>query len=127
MSRLVCGHAVTDLSAKEGVGCAEADVVGVLVGVSGALHAPGPHNHIVEPAVLQRHLSAPLLDQDAPKQVQDSCTSTRTSSQLLSVARGGAQLRSEDHLHHKCPGIVPSSASSNKHKSIFWRWVEGHL
>ena len=84
---------MADLAAKEGVGCAEADIVGVLVGVCGALHAARPHNHIVEPAVLQRHLSAPLLDQDAPEQVQDSCTSTSTASQLVTIDFGGVQLR----------------------------------
>ena len=66
----------TDLAAKKGVSSAEPDIVGVLVRVSGALHAARPHNHIVEPAVLKCHLSAPLLDQDAPKQVQDSCMAT---------------------------------------------------
>jgi len=62
------------LATKEGVCCAEADIVSLLVGVCGPLHASRAHNHIIQSTLLKCHLSAPLLDQDAPKQVQDSCT-----------------------------------------------------
>jgi len=62
------------LATKEGVCCAEADIVSLFVGVCGPLHASRAHNHIVQPTLLKFHLSAPLLDQDAPEQVQDSCT-----------------------------------------------------
>lgn len=67
-----CAH----LAAEEGVLGREGDVVGALVLVCGAFHASGAHNHIIQAAVFQRHLSTPLLDQDAAKQVQHRCAAS---------------------------------------------------
>lgn len=71
-TEVCCAH----LAAEEGVLGREGDVVGALVLVCGAFHAPGTHNHVIQAAVFQRHLSAPLLDQDAAKQVQHRCAAS---------------------------------------------------
>lgn len=61
------------LAAKELIARPHAHVVGVLPVVARTLHAAWAHNHVRQPAVLQGHLRAPLLDQHAAKYVQYAC------------------------------------------------------
>ena len=77
---------MSHLAAEESVLGGKGDVVGGLVLIRGAFHAPGAHNHVIKAAALKRHLSAPLLDQDAPEQIQHRCAATHLL-QALDLAK----------------------------------------